>query len=121
MTLTARGSVGSSGVFAPNACTPHRTPATAPVQGRNFSNEESGMAGSFRMAPVTLTGDPRFRRRPARPHDPAVPAGPGTVPGTSDTGFEPPQNGGVEHTLVLLGALVPAVVGVSVLRRHPRH
>src|SRR6266508_1390070 len=100
MTVTALGSAGSSGDFAATIWTPQRMPARAPVQGRNFSNVESGMTGSFACAvPVTVTGVPNLLHRSTRPHDPGVPRGPGTVPGRADTGLLPHQNVGVQHAV----------------------
>jgi len=42
-------------------------------------------------------------------------------PGVLAPGLPGPQNVGVRHALVVLGAAVPVVVGALVLRWHPRH
>jgi two-component system, NarL family, sensor kinase len=79
------------------------------------------MAGSFPgEVPVDLTGVPSLRRRSAQPHDPGVPAGPGTVPGPADIGVTAPENV-VMLLAPVIGAAVPVVVGALVLRWRPRH
>jgi signal transduction histidine kinase len=78
------------------------------------------MTGSFIKVAGVVTGPLNLRVRVTRPHEPDVPGGPGTVPGRTDIGVAPPQNGVVQPVLVGVAAAVPVVVGGLVVRRLPR-
>src|SRR3954451_18331133 len=122
MTVTAAGSDGSSGALAVSIWTPQRTPARAPVQGRNFSNGECGMAGSFRVwasdrhRQEGTSGTARPGRTIRVSRETREP-----FPGVLTPGSPGPQNGGVQHVIALLGGVVPVVVGALILRWHPRY